>query len=122
MDKKYRIVLDSDFQSDTGKEIRAEVNNRISWETDIFKKEASLSISGSNTGLKPNGKMLIGYGFNIDGVKSYPYQIKGYFQSEVEFADTQGNYSSEIYANSIEKVIGEFLSYLHTLEREFTNE
>ena len=122
MDKNYKITLDGHFQNDTQKKIREEVNDRISWKTDIFKKEASLLIGGGNTGLKSNGIMGIGYGFSIHGVKSYPYEIKGYFDSVIEFEDTDGNYSSEIYANSIEKMIDDFLLYLYTLEQQFTNE
>lgn len=122
MDKNYKIILDSNFQNDTQQKIREEVNSRISWKTDMFEKEASLLISGGNTGLKSNGIMGIGYGFQIHGVKSYPYQIKGYFDSDIEFEDAEGNYSSEIYANSIEKMIDGFLSYLYTLEQQFTNE
>lgn len=122
MSKNYEITLDYDFQNDTAKKIRKEVNNRISWKTEAFKKGASLTINGGNTGLVSDGNMSLGYGFRVNGLKSYPYEIKGYFDSAIRFEDDKGNYSSEIYDNSVEETIKGFLSYLYTLEKEFASE
>ena len=106
------------------KKIRDDVSKRIKWKTKLFKEKAELLIQGANTGLQPNGIMTIGYGFEITGVKPYPYKINGYFESDtgLVFTNSEGKYSSEIYASSIEKMIEDFLSYLYTLEKQVISE
>ena len=117
----YTIAINNDFMSDTKNKVLEVVNEKVSWKTDIFKEKADIHIFVSNHTSSPDGEVKITFGVHILGVKSYPYEIRSYPEFVIEFLDTEGKYSSEIYANSLEKMIDDFLSYLYALEKELTN-
>ena len=122
MNNNYTIAINNDFMSDTKSKVLEEVNEKVSWKTDIFKKKADIDIFVSNHILSPDGEVKITFGVHIMKVKSYPYEIRSYPEFVLEFLDTEGKYSSEIYENSLKKMIDDFLSYLYALEKELTNE